>query len=355
MWSRIYAGVFGASMVEQTADGGYIITGNTDYFAPDGADVLLIKSDSVGDLKWTSTWGGAGDDVGNSVQQTMDGGYIIAANTMSFGAGSQDVWLIKADSLGDTLWTRTFGGDSFEYAGSANQTADGGYFVAGATTAPSDSPAVYLIKTDANGDTLWTRTFAGRGWTAGQSGGLTSDRGYVVVGVCGSGLPDVYLAKTDSSGDTLWTRCFGGADFDWGLRVRQTTDGGYVIVGETYSFGAGEADFYLIKTDGNGNLAVAEREASPLRKPALSLTCEPNPFSASTVLHLTTGPLDHSANYLRIYDVQGRLVCTLAAGPASQIMWDGRNDAGHLLPSGTYLVRCDAAVEHATTRLVLQR
>ncbi len=355
LWTRTYAGEYGPSMVEQTADGGYVISGNTSYFSPGGADVLLIKSDSNGGLMWTSTWGGAGDDVGNSVQQTADGGYIIAANTMSFGAGSQDVWLIKTDSMGDTLWTRTFGGDSFEYAGSANQTPDGGYIVVGATTTPSDSPAVYLIKTDASGDTLWTRTFAGRGWTAGQSGALTRDGGYVIVGFCGSGLPDVYLAKTDSNGDTLWTRSFGGSDFDLGLRVQQTADSGYVIVGETYSFGAGEADFYLIKTDENGNVAVAEPKTSPSRKPVLSVTCAPNPFSGSTRISFSYRSSDSKPLALRVYDVQGRLVSTLAAGETSQAIWDGRDNEGQLLPSGAYLLCCDAAGVHVTARLVLQR
>jgi hypothetical protein len=354
LWTRTYAGMDGALMVQQTADAGYLITGNSSYFGPDGADVLLIKTDSNGDLMWRRTWGGTGDDVGNCAQQTADGGYVIAANTMSFGAGSQDVWLIKTDSMGDTLWTRTFGGEFFEYAGSVQQTADGGYFVAGATTTLSDSPAVYLIKTDASGDTLWTRTFGGRGWTAGYSGGLTRDGGYVIVGFCGSGLPDVYLAKTDSNGDTLWTRSFGGSDLDMGFRVQQTADGGFVMVGETYSFGAGGADFYLIKTDENGNVAVAEPKASPSRKPVLLLTCAPNPFSGSTRISLSFQASDSRPLALRVYDAQGRLVRTFAASRKSCAVWDGRDDAGRLLPSGTYMVRFDAAREHATARIVLQ-
>lgn len=355
LWTRTYAGDV-AEMVEQTADGGYVITGNTSYLGPDGADVLLMKTDSSGDLKWRKTWGGTGDDVGNSVQQTTDGGYVIAANTMSFGVGVQDIWLVKTDSVGDTLWTRTFGGSGYDYAGSAQQTLDGGYFVAGATTTPSDSPKVYLIKTDASGDTSWTRMIGGSIWPAGYAGGLTRDGGFIIVGFCqAAGPPDVYLVRTDSNGDTLWTRSFGGPSLDMGYQVQQTADGGYVVCGETYSFGAGEADFYLIKTDENGNLAVAEPKSSPFSKSVLSLGCEPNPFRSSTILHLTTGPLGRSTTHLRVYDAQGRLVRTLAVNQASQIMWDGSDDAGRLLPSGTYLVRCEVAGRHATARLVLQR
>lgn len=353
-WSRTYSG-FGASMFDQTVDSGYVIVGNTSYFGPSGADVCIVNADASGDTLWTRTYGGASDDVGNSIEQTTDGGYIIAANTMSFGAGSQDVWLIKTDSMGDTLWTRTFGGDSLDFAGSAEQTDDGGYIVAGYTFSYSASPQFYLIKTNADGETLWTKTIGGPGWVEGNSVEQAADGGYIIVGICGTVLPDVYLVRADSNGDTLWTRTFGGSDFDAGYCVRQTADGGYVVCGQTYSFGAGESDFYFIKTDENGNVAVAEPKASAPRTSVLSLTCEPNPFHSSTVLHLTTGPLDHSATHLRIYDVQGRLVRTLAASQATQTMWDGRNDVGQLLPSGTYLVRCDVAGEHATARLILQR
>ena len=353
LWTRTYAGDV-AEMVEQTADAGYIITGHTSYFGPDGADVLLVKSDSDGNLIWRKTWGGAGDDVGNSVQQTTDGGYVIAANTMSFGAGNQDAWLIKTDSMGDTLWARTFGGDGYDFAGSAQQTADGGYFVAGAIATPSDSPKVYIIKTDAVGDTLWTRMIGGPIWPAGYAGGLTSDGGYVIVGFCQpSGPPDVYLVRADSNGDTLWTRTFGGPSADVGYQVQQTADGGYVIIGQTYSFGAGASDFYLIKTDANGTLAVAEPMAEMPRRAVLSLICRPNPFRSSTMMSLSAWNAKPVS--LRVYDAQGRLVRTLTTSRESQTVWDGRDDEGRTLASGTYLVRCDVSGRHATTRVVLQR
>jgi len=360
-WTRIYGGAQDDVLwsVEQTSDCGYAIAGWTSSFGAGGDDVWLIKTDSSGDTLWTRTFGGAGDDKGLSVQQTRDSGYIIAGVTWSFGAGGQDVWVIKTDAMGDTQWTRTFGGDLMDVGCSAQQTADGGYIVAGWTMSYGVGGAdVWLIKTDANGDTLWTKTIGGSGYDEGSSVQQITDGGYIIVASTdsyGAGMVDFYLIKTDADGDTLWTRTFGGPDFDAGYSAQQTTDGGYVIAGQTYSFGAGLSDFYLIKTDENGNVAVAEPKSSPPRKPGLSLTCEPNPFSSSTVLHLTTGPLELSATHFRIYDVQGRYVRTLATSPATQAMWDGRNDAGRLLPSGTYLVRCDVAGEHATARLILQR
>jgi hypothetical protein len=359
LWSRIYEGNNAANMVEQTADGGYVMTGTASYSSQNGGDVHILKTDAGGDTLWTRTFGGSRDDQGLSIQQTSDQGYIIVAYTISFGAGNQKIWLIKTDSIGDTLWTRLFGGDSTSSGGWAQQTTDGGYFVAGWTTLYSFCPRLYLIKTDSVGDTLWTRTIGMQGHIVeGFSGQQVKDGGYIIVGGCQdtiTGNVDVYLARTDANGDTLWTRTFGGPSYDCGQSVRQTADGGYIICGQTYSFGAGGSDFYLIKTDANGNVAIAEPKPSPSRRPDISLTCEPNPFRASTLLHLTARPLDLSATYLRIYDAQGRLVRTLAASQATETMWDGRNDAGQLLPSGTYLVRFDAAGEHASTRVVLQR
>jgi hypothetical protein len=357
LWTRIYAGNNAASMVEQTADGGFVMAGTASYSSPSGGDVYVVKTDAGGDTLWTRTYGGPRDDEGLSIRQTSDHGYIIDASTTSFGSGNQQIWLIKTDSMGDTLWTRTFGGDSWSYSGWAQQTTDVGYFVAGWTWSYSPSPQTYLIKTDAAGDTLWTRRIGGSGWFEGMSGQQVKDGGYIVVGGYEdtTGGIDVLLVRTDANGDTLWTRTIGGSSFDLGCSVQQTADGGYVICGETYSFGAGAADFYLIKTDENGNLAVAEPKSSPSRKSVLSLTSEPNPFRSATVLHLPTGQLDLLSTHLRIYDAQGRLVRTLAVGQARETMWNGRNDAGQLLPSGTYMVRCDAGGERATTRLVLQR
>jgi len=356
VWTRTFGGSQdeSPSSVERTVDGGCIVCGNTSSFGAGGEDVWLIKTDSNGDTLWTRTFGGSGNDAGTSVQQTTDGGYIISGTTRSFGAGSKDVWLIKTDSMGDTLWTKTFGGDSIDCGGSAQQTADGGYIVVGWTFSYSDSPRIYLVKTNAGGDTLWTKTIGGRGWVEGFSGAQVKDGGYIIVGICGVGLPDVYLVRTDANGDTLWTRTFGGLDFDGGYSVQQTADGGYVIAGQTYSFGAGLSDFYLIKTDSAGKVAVAEPKASPPRAPVLSLTCEPNPFCISTKMSLSTQVSNSKPQALRVYDVQGRLVRTLAVNRESHTIWDGRDDMGQLLPSGTYLVRCSAATEHAATRLVLQ-
>ena len=254
LWTRTYGGLTStsANSAHQTADGGYIVTGWVSVPEMPHDDVYLVRTDEAGDTLWTRAYGGAGDDVGWSVRQTADGGYIVAGATSSYGAGNSDVYLIKTDAQGDTLWTRTYGGPGQDLGCSVQQTADGGYIVAGSTSSyGAGSGDVYLIKTDSSGDTLWTRTYGGPYEDYGYSVRRTSDCGYIIGGATasfGAGALDVYVIRTDSQGDTLWTRTYGGAYADLGNSVLQAEDGGYAIAGETYSFGAGGYDVYLIKT-----------------------------------------------------------------------------------------------------------
>jgi hypothetical protein len=216
---------------------------------------------------------------------------------------------------------------------------------------------IWLIKTNANGYTLWMRKIGeDSGYAQGPIEQL-DDGGYIITGnvARGSYDCDVYLVRTDSNGDTLWTRAFGGSNLDMGSSVQATSDGGFIIGGQTLSFGAGNWDFYLIKTDANGNAAVAEPKKSPPRRAVLSLACAPNPFSGSTKISLSAQVSGSVPVSLRVYDVQGRLVRTIAASRISPTIWDGRDDAGRRLPSGTYSVHCVAPGKQVTARLVLQR
>ena len=251
--------------VQQTSDGGYIIAGFTVSLGSSDNDVYVIKTDALGDTLWIHTYGGVKMDSGHSVQQTSDGGYVIAGQSSSFGGGRSDVYLIKTDVSGNEIWAQTFGGKAYgnlndDYGYSVQQTSDEGFIITGFTrliNALDREEDVILIKTDANGDTLWIKTYGGIRPENGRSVQQTSDGGYVIVGHTlsfGAGESDVYLIKTDDQGDTLWTRTYGGIDFDNGQSVRQTSDGGYVIVGSTSSFGVGSSDVYLIKTDENGDV-----------------------------------------------------------------------------------------------------
>jgi len=213
MWQKTFGWTdseYGFS-VQQTSDSGYIIAGFVWLTFGSHSDVYLIKTDPNGILKWQKTFGGIDYDFGRSVQQTTDGGYIITGYTISYGAGRDDVYLIKTDPNGILKWQKTFGGSDVDDGYSVQQTSDGGYIIVGFTGGVGTSPI---------------------------RGG------------------DVYLIKTDPGGNSQWQKTFGGSDIDRGHSVQQTSDGGYIITGYVSTFGTGRRDIYLIKLCSDGTLSA---------------------------------------------------------------------------------------------------
>ena len=239
--------------VQLTSDSGYIITGIID------GDYLLVKTDSLGTVEWNQTFDGSGNYGGESVQQTTDGGYIITGGITN-DAGNPDIWLIKTDSVGDTLWTKTIGeyddgmGNmpfDYDYGKCVKQTADGGYIITGQSGLNVVSEAtVCLIKTDAQGDTLWTKNYSNYvGGSEGNYVELTSDGGYIITGW--NVWNGIILIKTDSDGNQQWSNNFTyDTDYhgDYGYEVKETSDGGYIITGKSWL-----DNLVIIKTDSNGN------------------------------------------------------------------------------------------------------
>lgn len=260
IWSRTYGGENWdtGSSVHQCSDSGYIIVGNTKSFGKGENDIYLIKTDRLGNTQWTKTYGGPNEDGGSAVQQTFDGGFIISGETMSYGSGDYDVYVIKTDSLGEAIWTKTYGGQGCDGSQSVRQTSDGGFIIVGDTQSFGKGfHDVFLVKTDARGETMWTKTYGGSDFDYGESVQQTADKGYIVIGWTksfGSGASDVFLLKLDKNGDTLWTHTYGGPDNDFGFGVLETKDGGFILVGDTKSYSYGWYDVYVIKTDEKGNI-----------------------------------------------------------------------------------------------------
>jgi hypothetical protein len=322
-WTRTYGGVRwdDCYSVRQTDDGGYVVAGITESYGSGGPDAWLVKTDSAGDTIWTRTYGGTSLDEGHDVIPTSDGGYVIAASTMSFGAGSGDAWLIRTDSAGDTVWTRTYGGSGAEYVYSATLIAGRGYVITGATESyGAGGLDVWLVKTDARGDTAWTRAYGGTGADEGWSVRQTSDGGYAVAGCTesfGAGASDVWLLRTDGGGDTLWTSTYGDTGLDESYSVLQTADLGYIIAGATTSVGAGSYDAWLIKIGPDGPVAVAEPQL-----PAASM-----PASTTSIVRGLLS--ERGSQPAALVDMSGRKVLELRRGA---------NDVGSLVP-GVYFVR----------------
>ncbi|MBI5492870.1 MAG: hypothetical protein HY893_08065 [Deltaproteobacteria bacterium] len=260
LWNRTYGGVAAdfARSIQNTSDGGYIVAGATRSYGAGHRDVWLIKIAADGVEQWDRTYGGADWDYGRSVRQTSDGGYIVAGYTASYGAGSDDVYLIKTDAAGNASWTRTFGGFYRDYGFYVKQTSDGGYVITGETdrTGAMDYD-LWLIKTDAEGNRLWDRTFGGPGEDRGRAVEELPGSGFIIAGYTssyGNGGADYWLIRTDALGNKLWDRTFGGPGEDLARSLVLTSDGGYLLTGFTESFGAGLYDIWAVKTDSNGNM-----------------------------------------------------------------------------------------------------
>ena len=253
IWTRTYGDTVSEDGIDvrQTADGGYAVVGSR-WIRPWTWDVYFIKTDSTGGVQWSKTYGGIRNDRGQSVQQTPDGGYIIAGYYECAGYPDYSVYLIKTDPEGDTLWTRTYypEGSWWNLGLDCVLTRDGGYIVTGSSINQAINSDVYLIKTDAEGDTIWTRTYGGDNWEWGTAVRPTYDGGYILAGISqdsASGHNDIYLIKTDGEGDTLWTGIYGGSGGDSPYDVLQASDGGYLVISASSSYGAGSSDMYLLK------------------------------------------------------------------------------------------------------------
>ncbi|MBP1662560.1 MAG: hypothetical protein H6P94_809 [Thermoplasmatales archaeon] len=254
---------------QQTADGGYIIVGITASKGAGKDDVWLIKTDSMGAKIWEKTFGGPDIDIGVSVQQTTDEGYIITGRTRSYGNGLDDVWLIKTNNLGIKEWEKTFGGTLHDGGSQVRQTNDGGYIIVGDVNNDGGGDGdLWIIKTDGTGTMQWEKIYDGHGsplsHDSGSSIALCSDGDYIIAGGTFTRTDtygyNIWLIKIDEEGNHLWNETFGGSDSEFVSSVIQTNDGGYLMVGVD-SYTNPDETVWIIKTDENGEFQWEQKYA----------------------------------------------------------------------------------------------
>ncbi|MFC1851821.1 hypothetical protein ACFL27_16640 [candidate division CSSED10-310 bacterium] len=242
--------------VRQTNDEGYIMCGFTFSFNNAGHyDYYLIKTDKYGQEEWFNTFGGDTGDAAYSVQQTHDGGYIMCGFTLFYGIDDSDIFVIKTNDLGEEQWSKTYGSSYFDFGRDILITSDGGYIICGDQQITYTDTDVLLMKIDESGNEQWSQSYGGNLQDTGWSVHQTSDGGYIICGSISSTYynKDVYLIKTDADGNEQWSRSYGNLNYiEWGKSVIQTSDNGYLIVG--YHVDLERAWYgYLIKTDDQGN------------------------------------------------------------------------------------------------------
>lgn len=319
-WSGFYC-------VRQTADGGYIATGYEEGAVSE--DVLLLKLDSDGLVEWIKTYPGDNLDWGICVEQTSDGGYITSGSTYSFGAGEVDLWIIKTDEYGDTVWTRTYGGADYDWGGRIIQTSDGGYaaLCEASSFGNPDYYDAWLLKLNQDGDTSWTKLYITDEGSVFYNLSQTQDGGYILAGGIGTvEAANAWIMKTDEEGDSVWTRSFG-YDSEWDELggIDLTSDGGYVFTGETSSFGAGDGDLWIIKTDSSGDTTGTFVIEDPAVEPLVKWQVE-NPVGSEIILQYTDCPHGFRAE---VFDASGRKIDVIESElSSSTIRWGQRQTPG---------------------------
>ena len=344
LWTRTYPGSLGRDIgfsVLQTSDGGFAVCGFTQG-AGIAEDIYLVRTDPNGDTLWTSSIDLGNSEVGWSVRQTSDGGFIVLANSYSFADPDGDIYLLRYDSYGDTLWTRTIISPGPDETHGFAICSDGGYIIAGGNGYPNRD--LLLIRTDAQGMEQWRQTPASSGDQMANQIQEMDDGGFVVCGRTALPPPSVtymYLLRTDDNGTMLWEREFGRGIFSEAISLDRTSDGGFVIAGSTTDTIAGFAytDMYLVKTNGDGVVSIAPSETlDPLVK------CYPNP--ATDRLRIDSGTATILS--IKLLDAMGQCVLDVRTSNVSHYALGVEN-----LANGPYVLAATISDGRTYTQRVL--
>ncbi|MDF2456378.1 MAG: hypothetical protein K0R51_2371 [Cytophagaceae bacterium] len=261
LWSKTYGGGLSETAVhlERTSDNGFILLGNTTSFGEGNEDIYIVKTDSIGNIAWSKTYGGSQGDFSGCVKEIPGGGYVIAGRTQSYGEGSDDGYLLKVDSNGDVLWSRSYGTSNNERFYYVDNTNDGGFIISGIQKYQSNYFDKLVIKVDGSGSIIFSKNFGdanGVGNDAGDCIKQTIDGGYILSGqyrAFGSGGEDLGLTKIDASGNVQWSKVYGNIGDDRAFDIAIDDFGNYILAGYTNSFGLGGFDGFLIKVDQLGS------------------------------------------------------------------------------------------------------
>ncbi len=289
-WEKSFGGTdhdFGYE-IQQTSDGGYIISGRSDSNDGDlqgnngGFDIWVIKLDFQGNLEWQKNYGGSENESTSTIIQTTDGGYIIGSGSSSIDGdvggnnGVTDAWVVKLDVDGNIEWEQNYGGTNNESVKSLQQTTDGGFIFAATTTSEDGDVGgnngifdFWVVKLGNEGNIEWEQNLGGSGVDAAESIQQTIDGGYIVVGTSTSnngdvgennGNDDCWITKLDIEGNIEWGKVYGGSEKEYAYAIQQTPDEGYIIAGGSYSTDGdvggnnGDVDYWILKLDSFGNL-----------------------------------------------------------------------------------------------------
>ncbi len=327
-WAKSYGGTGNdiPAWIIQTADGGYLVAGSTDSANGDVTlvhglhDIWVVKLNDTGALQWQKSFGGTGDDFPKSIEQTTDGGYILAAYTNSTDGditsnhGANDAWIVKLSSVGGIQWQKCYGGSDNDGANFITHSTDSGYVVAGYSNSSNGDLSVnigqsdyWVIKLTSTGGIQWQASLGGLGNEQAQSVAQTTDGGYIVGGwtfstdgniIGNHGMSDYWIVKLSSAGMQQWQKCVGGEGNDQACEIHQASDGGFIIGGTSNSIGGnasgnnGLNDFWIVK------LGAYSGVGTTVNDPAVSVG--PNP---------TTGLLEVSGAKnvnITVYNVLGR-------------------------------------------------
>ena len=261
-WTKTLGGtnVDKAFSIIQTADGGYAFTGITQSFGAGGNDVYIGKLTSTGTLSWVKTIGGTGSDYGNSIIETSDGGLAVAG-WYGVNGVNYDAYLIKMDALGNINFSNTYGGAGEDVAYSVYQNIDGSFVLSGYTrTYGAGLKDCYVLNISSTGLLLWSKTIGGSLDEEAFSIIQTNDGGIVLAGVTqsfGSGGNDCYLVKLNNSGNLLWTKTIGGLNSDYFKSIQQKSNSNIVACG-WYGINAGNYDLYITEFDNSGSFIMGK-------------------------------------------------------------------------------------------------